>query len=187
MAMVTMMTYDPAKQWTEEEYFALGETSERIELFDGSLLVSPSPTFRHQHIARRLANVLDEALVESGPDLEVFEAINVRLRRGRISIPDVVVVQRSDDQLVAEAAEVELICEITSLGHASRDRVFKFRRYAEAGIPWYLLIEPDPILLRLFRLVGGAYDEHSVAKSGEVLSLTEPVRVDIDADALTRR
>lgn len=164
----------------EDEYLAMGESPGRMELFDGSLLLSPAPGPRHQLISLRLAMLLAPAAVAVG--LQVLEAVNVRLKRGRLPIPDLVVVGAINfDEQVVESAAVRLICEVVLPGNPANDRVLKMHYYAEAGIPWYLLVEQDPVLtLRLYGLEGGKYVERATGEPGAPLRLTDPVRVDID-------
>ncbi|GLH98062.1 hypothetical protein Pa4123_33370 [Phytohabitans aurantiacus] len=169
--------------WTEDDCLALGETDDRIELLDGSLYVSPSPCVRHQFFANGLAGLLDgpaeaEALYVLGP-------INLRLRPGRILIPDLVITSPIDfDAVVAPAEATRLVCEITSPSNEAHDKVLKMHYYAEAGIPWYLLVEHKTATLRLFRLDGRTYAPHAVAEPGEVLRLGEPVAVTIRPEDL---
>lgn len=170
--------------WTEAEYLAMGETSNRIELLDGSLIVSPAPSKRHQLVSWNLVDSMRPAARPQG--FLVFEAVNVRLGVDRIVIPDVVVADTDDEGTVVEAGEVVLVCEIVSPGNAAADRLVKMQLYAIARIPWYLLVEQDGQThsLRLFRLDGAHYVEDQVAKAGEHLILTEPFRWGVDPASL---
>ncbi|MDP9798800.1 Uma2 family endonuclease [Catenuloplanes nepalensis] len=169
--------------WTEQDYFALGQSPSRIELIDGSLLVSPSASKKHRIISRRLANLLEPAAEAAG--LVVIEAINVRLRPGRIVIPDIVVADTDEEGGTVEAGEVHMLVEIVSPSNAATDRVIKVQLYAAARIPAYLLVEPETKSMRLLRLAGEHYAE--VAVSTDSLALTAPIAVTLRvADLLSR-
>ena len=106
---------------TEKEFLALGETSERIELFDGSLFVTPAPTPRHQYISSELVVAMRPAARKVG--LHVHEAVNVRLQENRIPIPHLAVTTAIDfDDPVIDADAVRLVCEIVSPSDAATDK-----------------------------------------------------------------
>ncbi|MFY1689961.1 Uma2 family endonuclease [Plantactinospora sp. WMMB782] len=110
----------------------------------------------------------------------MLAAVNVRLRSGRIPIPDLVVTGEIDfDDPVVDGTAVRLVCEIISPGNAATDKVLKMHYYATARIPWYLLVEQETGTLRLHRLDGSHHVEHAVAKPGGSLRLAEPVVAEI--------
>jgi Uma2 family endonuclease len=163
--------------WSEAEYLALGETTGRVELIDGSLLVSPAPSLPHRHLSTRLGHTLYPAAAEAG--LLHLGAVNVRPATGRIVIPDFVVADTDGQGEILEAGRVALIAEVVG-----NDRVSKMNFYADAGIGWFLLVEQKPLMLRLLRLDGGHYVQHTAVGAGEVLEAEEPFPFRIETASL---
>jgi Uma2 family endonuclease len=182
---MTMTAMKPVHDgpWTEEEYLALGETEDWVELFDGDLHVSSSPTPRHQRISSELYVAFRTAARPSG--LHVHQAVNLRLKPGTIVIPDLAITSAIDyDARVVPVGATKLVCEVTSPSNAATDKVLKMHYYAEAGIPWYLLVEHKTATLRLYRVENGAYVPHAAVEPGGVLRLTDPVAAEIRPESL---
>ena len=150
---------------TEADYFALGPTGARVELWDGSLHTCPRETPRHQLIVGALA----VALRAGRADMNILASVAVRLDPGRIAVPDLIVTGAIDlDAPVVEASSVRLVCEVVSAGSAAVDRAMKMYCYAAAGIPWYLLAEQEYNALYSYVLSGGVYVQDSVMHLGGV-------------------
>lgn len=182
--------FDRVETWTEAEYLSLPGDGPRIELIDGSLVVSPVANRPHQRVVSHLDRVLSDA---APAPLEVLGDINVRVGALRLVRPDIVVFRDpGGDEAIIDARHVELVAEVTSPSNAGIDRLLKPQLYAAAGIRRYLRVDlagspsgaPGAVL---HRLEGGAYREATVAEPGAQITLDAPFPVTIDLAALVRR
>jgi Uma2 family endonuclease len=154
----------------------------RAELVEGVLVVTPSPTGRHQRLGWRLCAAL-EAQLPAGllavPDVEVLTDPGPppTVRR-----PDVVVLGPAadeDDHRFSPDAVVAVF-EVLSPGSRRTDRIAKLADYADAGIAHYGIVEPGPsVALTEYVLGEGGY--RLVAEHRHSAPLAVGVRLDLDA------
>ncbi len=129
------------------------------EWWDGNLLVRPRETSRHELCVTALAKALRVGLT----DLQVLSGVPVRLGPDRIAVPDLVVTCAVDlDQPMIDAGAIRLVAEVVSPASAVLDQVLKMHGYAAAGIPCYLLAEPERGAVHSHELRGGTYVTGSV-------------------------
>ncbi len=136
-----------------EEYQALPEHP-RAEWVDGIVVMSPAgPRPAHQHAARRLANLLDDAL----PDLEVIEGVSVALPRNRERLPDVAVFGEGRRTELPIVETPVLVVEVLSASTRREDLLRKGPEYAEAGISQYWVVDLDARTIEVQRNVDGRW------------------------------
>ncbi|WP_327582686.1 Uma2 family endonuclease [Nonomuraea sp. NBC_00507] len=170
--------------YTVEDWLKLPETGERIELIDGSFVVSPMPKSDHALAAKRLVRILDEARPR---DLEVVETLNLQAGEDGL-IPDIVV---GDAKAIAaglakiSADEVVCVVEVVSPGKVNRRRDYEIKppKYAAAGIPVFIRVDlqgDDAPRVEVFNLGARGYELVEEAKAGDMLMITQPFPVSFD-------
>ncbi|MFL6073486.1 MAG: Uma2 family endonuclease [Mycobacteriales bacterium] len=172
--------------WTVADLDALGlDEKLKIEIDDGSLLVSPSPTREHQKVEYAIEAALNASL---GKRHDISHDLDVVVDRPRYYRPDIVVSVR--DWLPPHrgyrltGADVALAVEIESPGTLSYDRVIKLRAYARAGIPAYWRVEIDPLRVVEHRLTDPDSAEYEIVGQHDAVLRTEfpgPVEIDLRA------
>jgi Uma2 family endonuclease len=178
---------------TVAEYVALPEDGEdRYELQEGIRVMSPRPVPRHQWCVSRLLR----SLADQAPDhLVVLPEVDVDLgltrpdQPGFVRVPDLVVVPRAAlDRVDREggllrAREVVLAVEILSTGSRRMDSVTKHAEYADAGIPHYWIVDPEPqVALTACHLAGAfGYADAAPVTGAFATEAPFPVRLQLDA------
>jgi Uma2 family endonuclease len=151
----------------------------RWELIDGVAYdMTPAPSFEHQRISTKLVvasgNALEEAKRKTGGgECEVLAApLDVFLPSGVVQ-PDLVIVcdpAKKSPRGVEGAPD--LVVEILSPSTASKDMTRKRWAYEEAGVPEYLIVDPEEQVGVLLHLDSAKhYQEVARIEWGAVASL----------------
>ena len=140
------LTYDDLQKMREKR-------DERLELIEGEIIVTPSPSPMHQLVVHRLAVLLDRAIVESGVGLVLESPLDVFLATRNVLQPDLIVLLPDRIHLFGSArveSAPSLAVEIISRSTSDYDRAAKRTLYARYGIPEYWLVDPDAETVTIF-------------------------------------
>ncbi|MGQ0744389.1 MAG: Uma2 family endonuclease [Acidimicrobiales bacterium] len=155
----------------------LPEDGHRYELLDGTLLVTPSPGIAHQSCVSVLLTTLADAC---GPEHLAFTApLDVILGPGTVLQPDVLVVRRADIAGQRLQGVPVLVVEVQSPSTRLIDLNLKRHAYADAGVPWYWLVDPAGPSVTVLALADASYRQEASAGGGDALRVSEPFPVTV--------
>jgi len=144
--------------YTFEEWLSWDEDV-RAELYEGSLVMMAPPSLRHQGILGVIYGQLWQFLI--GRQCRAFPApTGVRLSDAEDTVfePDIIVVcdKKKLDGRICNGAP-DLVIEILSPSTEHMDRNLKYRKYLEAGVPEYWIVDEKQNLVQAAVLQSGAY------------------------------
>jgi len=147
------VTFAELQQWPDD--------GRRYELYDGEVVVVPSPFPRHQRVLMHLGDVLAE--YERATGGLVFEApMDIVFSEHNVVQPDVVFFRQERrhviDMMQATRAAPDLAVEVLSRSTEARDRGRKMHLLATFAVPEYWIVDPVKNTLEVYLLRGSAYE-----------------------------
>jgi Uma2 family endonuclease len=171
---------------TLEEFKALPESLDHIELIDGELVVSPTPKYKHQNVVLNTATDLKQRLPQGKV---VVSPMDVYLDDENVLQPDVFWVSGADSRCKLGEdgywhGAPDLVVEVLSPSTAHRDHGVKFALYEQFGTREYWLMDADAEFVEVFHREGDALVRFGVFGLDERFALSVFPDLEIDVSAL---
>jgi Uma2 family endonuclease len=126
------------------ELLQLPDDGRRYELYDGEVVVVPSPMPRHQIVADRLTTLLCDYARQTG-GLALSAPLDIVFAEHDVAQPDVVFFAAGRRHLLDLDAPIrqapDLVVEVLSPSTERRDRGRKMAMFARHGVPEYWIVE----------------------------------------------
>ncbi|MGH7214096.1 MAG: Uma2 family endonuclease [Tepidisphaeraceae bacterium] len=176
---------------TAKQFLMLGEDPPgvRLELVDGEVAVSPSPTPDHSHVVIQLVYVLEEH--NRRHDLgELHHDVDTILDRFNVRRPDILFFFKARTHLIGKKAmegPPDLAVEVISPSSVEVDRQDKFAQYRDAGVAHYWIADPELQSLEGWQLRDGVYQSTGRGQGHATLALPPFPGLEISLGRLWRR
>jgi Uma2 family endonuclease len=159
-----------------DQFLMLGEDPPgvRLELVQGDIVVSPSPSFDHSYVDTQLRVLLavhinEHDLGQLVGDVDtIFDRLNV-LR------PDLIFIAKNRLKLLNHEKHgirfaPDLCVEILSPSSVDNDEDFKFKFYAQQGVRHYWIVNPADRTFRAYKLGKKGYAQTARGDNKDVVT-----------------
>lgn len=145
---------------TYTDYAALPNDGKRYEILDGELFVTAAPSGWHQVILGNLVWVLQAYVRPRGIGKVLFAPLDVIFAETSVAQPDLVYLDNTRTPLISRRG-VEgpptLLVEVLSPSTTRTDRSVKLALYAQYGVDFYWIVDPEARVVEAYRREGSGY------------------------------
>ena len=153
----------PQGHWNHAHWETLPDDGNRYEVIDGVLYMSTAPSFMHQWIILRLVQLVGTPAMEQGLAIPFFAPIGVLMPGCDPVQPDFGLVRTANQRIIRDRrirGIPDLLAEILSPNNRAYDEQVKLEAYGRAGLPEYVIVDPEARTLLHYRLgPAGRYDD----------------------------
>lgn len=152
---------DLARRYTYDELCeVMEETNLPHELWDGELIMSPTPDYFHQKLVGYIYRELHGFVAARSLGEVLLSPFDMVLSPRRSFQPDVLYLSKAKLPLIQKILRgpADLVVEVISEHGRRRDRIDKRDIYAQHGIPEYWMIDPEARTVEVLTLVKGEYE-----------------------------
>ncbi len=128
------------------------------ELIDG-IAVAMAPAWGVKH--KKLASEFIYTIREQLDDCEICDVvgeIDYKVNDNTVLRPDIALICNDDGKNYITKAP-EIVVEIVSPSTSRRDEIYKFHIYEEEKVKYYILVYPEDLSAKLYKLDGKNYDK----------------------------
>lgn len=170
MCAIEYYTYEDYKNWEGD-----------WELINGSpISMAPAPVRKHQGIAAVMISTLFNQ-IQDCTKCEVLGEEDWKISEDTVLRPDVSLICDEPNEFYITKAP-EIIVEIISKSTAKKDEKYKYEIYEKEKVPYYIIVYPDDLKAKVFKLIDGRYDKQGdfSKESYEFKDIECEVTIDFD-------